>query len=120
MARKGKGFHLAVAYNTHQPQAAHSTTQFGGCSTSAFNKVSHRVRSSGDDSSGRWAWNRLQGRTQGVGQRNLVVISAYRPNPPNDRHQTMWFQHKAHFSHTNRDAEPREAFIKDLSTAINT
>ncbi|CAJ1945748.1 unnamed protein product [Cylindrotheca closterium] len=119
MARKGEGFHSAVAYNTHQPRAAHSTTQFGGCSTSAFNEVSHRVRSSGVDSLGRWAWIRLQGRTQGVGQRDLVVISAYRPNPPNDGHQTVWFQHNAHFSRTNRDAEPREAFIKDLSTAIN-
>ncbi|CAJ1933722.1 unnamed protein product, partial [Cylindrotheca closterium] len=119
MARKGEGFHSAVAYNTHQPRAAHSTTQFGGCSTSAFNEVSHQVRSSGDNSLGRWAWIRLQGQTRGVGQRNLVVISAYRPNPPNDRHQTVWFQQKAHFSRTNRDAEPREAFIKDLSTAIN-
>ena len=119
MARKGEGFHSAVAYNTHQPRAAHSTTQFGGCATSAFNEVSHRVRSSGEDSLGRWAWIRLQGQRRGEGQRDLVVVSAYRPNPPTAGQQTVWFQHKAHFSRTNREADPRDAFVKDISTAIN-
>ena len=120
MARKDAGFHSAVAFNTFQPRPTHSTSQFGGCSTSVLNEASHRVTSSGADELGRWSWIRLQGRTRDKGHRDLVVISAYRPNPPSDGHRTVWFQHKAHFSRTNRDADPREAFIKDLSAAVNS
>jgi len=49
MARKDAGFHSAVAFNTFQPRPTHSTSQFGGCSTSVLNEASHRVTSSGAD-----------------------------------------------------------------------
>ncbi|CAJ1939916.1 unnamed protein product [Cylindrotheca closterium] len=120
MARRGKVF--TRWWPTTTPinhRQAHSTTPFGGILISACNKVSHRVTSSGNNSLGQWAWIQLHGQTQGVGQQDLVVISAYQPNPPNDGQQTVWFKHKAHFGRTNRNAEPREVFIKDLLMAIS-
>ena len=52
--------------------------------------------------------------------RDLVVISAYRPNPPNSGKGTVWWQQKAHFIRTQRSGDPREAFTSDISTEITS
>ena len=115
-----EGSHSATAFNTHQRRTGISTSQYGGCTATVFNELAHSVRSSGSDDLGRWSWLRVQGRNKGGDQsQDLVVISAYRPNLPNAGQSTVWWQHQAHFYRTNRTAEPRQAFVTDLSNMIN-
>ena len=122
------GVHSVVSYNEHQRRrSSHNTTQYGGCSATALNLASHAVKISGADSLGRFAWIRFQGRkhkttgsnaavdhSSNPSSRDLVIISAYRPNLPSAGKETVWFQQMAHFSRTDRDIDPREAFVVDL------
>lgn len=121
------GFHTVVAYNEHQRRRNHNnTSQYGGCSTTALNQASHAVRSSGADSLGRFSWIRFQGRRRsspsgspGASSSDLVVVSAYRPNPPSAGKETVWYQQMAYFSRQDRLIDPREAFLVDLLEAVD-
>ncbi|CAJ1959777.1 unnamed protein product [Cylindrotheca closterium] len=50
--------------------------------------------------------------------KDLVVVSAYRPNPPGKGESTVWAQHRSFFRSQGRQRDPREAFMVDLLHAI--
>jgi len=89
-----------------------------------LNQVAHRAKEGGHDSVGlgRWAYVRLQGRKlKTIGgddpsgsmmkvneavrrpiSRDLVVVSAYRPNREGTRESTVWAQHRLYFPESIR------------------
>ena len=50
---------------------------------------------------------------------DLVVISAYRPNPPGSGESTVCAQQQLHFDKIGWRCDPRSAFTQDLGKAIN-
>jgi hypothetical protein len=62
---------------------------------------------------GRWTWTRFWG----WDNHTLQVISAYRPNPPAGPF-TVCAQHREYFNKMNDIQCPREAFLEDISKAI--
>ncbi|CAJ1960835.1 unnamed protein product [Cylindrotheca closterium] len=140
MKSKQKGFYSSVAYNWHQDRsAATSSVQWGGCITTVLNQVAHRAKEAGRDPTGlgRWAYVCLQGRKLKANggnvqdslvelndavrrpiSKDLVVVSAYRPNKQGLGGSTVWAQHRLHFHAVNRKANPRKAFVDDLCKQI--
>ena len=142
-----KGYFTSVANNRHQSRSgATSFFQQGGTAVSVLNEAAHTAKSSGCDPTGlgRWSFVRLRGKqfrptapsmdglqdepTEGPSQ-DLIVISAYRPNPPGDGESTVWAQHRLYFNERQhvqgtdgrkrqRRINPRTAFVTDLVTAI--
>ena len=138
---KQKGFYSSVAYNKHQQRSAATTAfQWGGCIATVLNQVSHRAKEGGHDPTGlgRWAYVRLQGRKlKMIGgedpsgsmmevneavrrpiSRDLVVVSAYRPNREGTGESTVWAQHRLYFNSIKRKVDPRKAFVDDLCKQI--
>ncbi|CAJ1940619.1 unnamed protein product, partial [Cylindrotheca closterium] len=127
-------------YNRHQDRsAATSAVQWGGCIATVLNQVAHRAKEAGRDPTGlgRWAYVRLQGRklkahggnvqdslvevndfVRGPISKDLVVVSAYRPNKQGLGGSTVWAQHRLHFHAVNRKVNPRKAFVDDLCKQI--
>ena len=142
-----RGYFTAVAHNRHQPRSgASSFKQQGGTAVSVFNEAAHSAKSSGCDPTGlgRWSFVRLRGKQRRSSDpsmdalqdeardhpsQDLIVISAYRPNPPGDGEFTVWAQHRLYFNERQdasgtrgrkrqRRINPRTAFVTDLVTAI--
>ena len=65
---------------------------------------------------GRWAYKRYRGK----GNQSLLVISGYRVSKRsgNPGPSTAWFQQKILLGQDNRDTEPAEAFLTDLTAWI--
>lgn len=126
------GHYSAIANNINQKRHLSSSFQYGGCIASIFNDVSKCAKESGHDPSGlgRWAYVRVRGKQFApVGvcavdasrrfSKDLVVISAYRPNPPSAGESTVWAQHQRYFNKIGRQKiDPREAFTQDLAKAV--
>ena len=136
-----KGFYSSVAFNNQQDRtAATSAFQWGGCIATVLNQVAHRSKEAGRDSTGlgRWSYVRLQGkklRSLGNGtsveplgevndnvrrpiSRDVVVVSAYRPNRQGTGPSTVWAQHRSFFNSQRRKIDPRKAFVDDLCKQI--
>ncbi|CAJ1952643.1 unnamed protein product [Cylindrotheca closterium] len=140
MKSEQKGFYSSVAYNWHQDRsAATSAVQWGGFIATVLNQVAHRAMEAGRDPTGlgRWAYVCLQGRKLkahggnvqdslvevndlvcGPISKDLVVVSAYRPNKQGLGGSTVWAQHRLHFHAVNRKVNPRKAFVDDLCKQI--
>ena len=129
------GHFSALASNIHfsgRNQQLGSSCRYGGCVASVFNDVAHASKEQGSDPTGlgRWAYIRIRGkkiRTDNRAHRHtpapsfshdLVVIAAYRPNPPGTGESTVWAQHRVYFNSIGRRVDPREAFVDDLSKEI--
>jgi hypothetical protein len=82
-----------------------------------MNEIAHRVVDKGRDNSllGRWSWTKLRGK-HGY---TLIIITAYRPNPPSAGVMGVYAQHSKYFNSINRDECPRSAFLTDLCDAIS-
>ncbi|CAJ1938373.1 unnamed protein product, partial [Cylindrotheca closterium] len=132
-----KGYYSVVAHNENRARPIASCSQYGGCVATILNSVAHRAKSFGRDPTklGRWAYVRVQGKqfarptsddqvceasdaSRSRFSRDLVVVSAYRPNPPGTGESTVWAQHRSFFRSQGRLREPREAFMVDLLRAI--
>ena len=126
------GYYTATAYNRHQDRTgSNSSFQWGGTAVTAFGKVAHGAKEYGCDPSGlgRWSFIRLRGKLKqkmevenGIHidrSQDLVVISAYRPNPPGSGESTVNAQHQLYFDKIGRRCDPRVAFVQDLCKVIN-
>jgi hypothetical protein len=124
------GHFSSTAFNRHSKRRFSTTSHLqGGCLASVLNEVSHRVKEGGQDATGlgRWSFIRLRGKSVASAEltkdranysRDLVVVSAYRPNPPGTGPATVWAQQKNFFNLQHNDIDPREAFVRDLIDAI--
>ena len=105
-------------YNTTE---LHQTTaiQHGGVGVCTTDEGVNRVINTGGDLSGlgRWAWVRLQGKAG----RTIRIITAYRPCGAGGE-GTVWEQHQRYFGnqYPKRVIDPREQFLTDLHTAIES
>ncbi|CAJ1938377.1 unnamed protein product [Cylindrotheca closterium] len=140
MKSEQKGFYSLVAYNRHQDRSAATlAVQWGGCIATVLNQVAHRAKEAGRDPTGlgQWAYVRLQGRKLkahggnvqdslvevndlvcGLISKDLVVVSAHRPNKQGLGGSTVWAQHRLHFHAVNRKVSPRKAFVDNLCKQI--
>ena len=50
--------------------------------------------------------------------RDLVVVSAYRPNKEGTGESTVWAQHRLYFNSIKRKVDPRKALVDDLCKQI--
>src|SRR5210317_979062 len=127
-----KGHYSSVAFNKHESTRT-SSFQYGGCLATVLDYVSHAVKSKGQDPTGlgRWSFIRLRGKSfpsiphapEDTSRRmshDLIVISAYRPNPPGSGETTVWDQQRVYFTERVRNIDPRKAFTTDLSQHIKT
>ena len=132
------GFSTVTAFNRQDSKIVGSSFQHGGTSVSVLSLLSHRSGQRGQDpwGLGRWSWIRIQGkdRTKSMvdvddnedGEeahipslsQDLIVVSAYRPNPPGMGVNTVWAQHRDHFLKLHRFEDPRELFWADLRVAL--
>jgi hypothetical protein len=108
--------HISHSHNTTFPPL--TDRQFGGTAIFTINHIAHHVFEKGYDNSGlgRWSWTKLRGKNGHV----LMIISAYRPNPPSAGVLGVYAQHNKYFSSIERQVCPREAFITDLCQDISS
>ena len=117
------GFYAVAAHNVHQNRhLAPSSLQYGGCAAALLNETAHAAKECGRDPSGlgRWTFIRIQGKVVDGQAKDLVVVSAYRPNKPNQGSSTVHAQHSQYFRSTGKKRNPRQAFLTDLRKAIQT
>jgi len=126
-----EGHFSSVAYYRHQEIPSPSGFQWGGCSATLLNKVSHRAKSAGEDESGlgRFSWIKLRGRdrqdTEGAtgtveqrGPRDLVVIAAYRPNKAGPNAGSVWTHQRNYWLDQGVSTDPREKFTEDVLSLV--
>jgi hypothetical protein len=72
--------HLHISHSHNTNFSPITQQQFGGTAIFTTNDIAHRVAEKGSDPSelGRWTWTKLRGKNN----HNLLIIAAYRPNPP--------------------------------------
>jgi hypothetical protein len=106
--------HISHSFNTTSPPT--SQRQFGGTALFSINDTAHKVAEKGSDPShlGRWTETKLRGKNG----HNLVIITAYRPNPPLAGVKGVYAQHSKYFNTIKRNICPREAFLIDLKNEI--
>ena len=107
----------SIGYN--QKDAGTSTFQPGGTMTISIGKTSHRVHSTGKDTTGlgRWSWTKFRG-SQNI---TLRTITAYRPCIPTTRGpSTVFSQHQRYLDSIDDTRCPREAMLNDLLRFIIT
>ena len=102
------------AYNKNENQTF-GKYQPGGVGISTVSEIANRVIEQGVDETllGRWAWTRLQGRNG----RTVRIISVYRP-VFSQGPRTTYEQQNRYFSSKNRQGNPRELLLSDLSKEI--
>jgi hypothetical protein len=107
--------HISLSHNCTFPPI--SEKQFGGTVIFTINEIAHRVVEKGKDNLllGRWSWTKLRGKNG----HTLVIITAYRPNPPSAGVMGVYAQHSKYFNSINRDECPRFAFLTDLHDIIS-
>ena len=113
------GMHSSLAFNRNKHRGANEGShQYGGVAVITVGQLSHSVDQRGQDPSGlgRWAWTTIRGRGGAV----LRVVAAYRPNPPGEGDSTVWWQHRAWLLAQGDEREPRQAFMEDLCSALQT
>ncbi len=132
-----QGHYSVSAFNSHEKRLhAPGSHQFGGVLATVLNQSAHRIKEGGRDPSGlgRWAWFRLQGKKQVDSDhiytgdqrlaqdrsKDLVVVSAYRPNESKLGAHTVYSQHRVHWLQQGRDTHPIKAFDDDLLEALST
>jgi hypothetical protein len=108
--------HLHISYSHNITSQAVTEKQYGGTALFTINDIAHSVAEKGCDSSGlgRWSWTKLRGK----GGYTLIIISAYRPNPPSAGVMGVYAQQSKYFNSIDCDICPREAFILDLKQEI--
>jgi hypothetical protein len=108
--------HLHISHSHNITFPARNEKQFGGTAVFSINDTAHRVVEKGWDSHllGRWSWTKLWGKNG----HSLIIIAAYRPNPPSAGVKGVYAQHAKYFNSIGRDTCPREAFLTDLSEEI--
>jgi hypothetical protein len=108
--------HLHISFSHNTTSQPEQEKQYGGTALFTINDMAHRAVEKGRDASGldRWSWAKLRGKDGHI----LVIISAYRPNPPSAGVMGTYAQHSRHFNSIDRDICPREAFILDLKQDI--
>lgn len=132
------GFYAESTYNVHQVRRTRSAFQWGGCAAAVLGDTAHSTPTGGSDTSGlgRWVWIRIKGKRirqehtfredsdEGVepesepASRDVIFVSAYRPNPQGKGNRTVWAQQRLHLLGIGREEDPREAFVHDLSASI--
>jgi len=105
--------HWSIGHNKQDPDSA--LYQPGGTSIVVVNKLSHRAQRPGNDKTGlgRWCWARLRGKNN----RQLRLVSVYRPCPANGPLST-YQQQIRHWSAQNIDCCPREKLLADLKEEV--
>ena len=116
-----KGCYSVTAHNENRARPIASCSQYEGCVATILNSVAHRAKSFGRDPTklGRWAYVRIQGKkfamppsdshvneatdaSRSRFSRDVVVVAAYRPNPPGTGESTVWAQHRSFFRSQGR------------------
>ncbi len=110
-----ESLHISHSNNSTFPPITEK--QFGGNALFTINSITHRVIGKGNDETGlgRWVWTRLRGKHG----HNLIIITAYRPNPPSAGVMGAYAQQAKYFNSIGRNACPRKAFLTDLALDIN-
>ena len=110
--------HRGHAYNFGDDES--DRRQYGGIVILSRNHSASRVMESGRDETGlgRWTWVRYRGRN-GIITR---IVGCYRPCVPSSTSSSgsVYAQHQRHFNAAADDICPREAFIRDLKTDIQS
>jgi hypothetical protein len=110
--------HCVFGYNMKDGDIA-SAFQPGGTTLISINNSSHRVISSGRDSSGlgRWTWTLYRGKHNVT----LRIITAYRPcKPSTPGPNTTYSQHQQYHNRISDIRCPRDSILEDLGQCINT
>jgi hypothetical protein len=102
-----------VGFNKHED---FNRSQYGGTSVSSIGRANQFVQSSGSDphNLGRWCWIQLA-----AGSTSTRIVSAYLPcRTPLDRRETVYNQHRRHFTALGDNRCPRTIFVEHLSEQI--
>ena len=120
-AAQGKAYYAASAHNQHRLKSFSTRTQcYGGTAAALLGTTAHAAHGGGNDPTGlgRWTYIRIQGKTRSSRLHDLIVVAAYRPNPPGVGSDTVWAQHRRYLLSKGRKLDPRAAFVSDLQKAI--
>ena len=122
----------SVAYYEHREIPTSSMFQYGGCTATLLGQVAHSARSSGKDPTGlgRFTWVRMRGRgrqqtdneiegASRLGSKDLVVVSAYRPNKATKYTGSVWQQQRIYWTERGEETDPREKFTADLKELVS-
>jgi endonuclease/exonuclease/phosphatase family metal-dependent hydrolase len=104
--------HTSVAYFKAFPTRA--SFQVGGVMQFIMGSTTSRVSKAGKDVLGRWAWHTLRGKNN----RQLRVISAYRPVRNESNAGSVWNQQQFYADLMNIKLNPHESWIADVSSEI--
>ncbi|CAJ1951623.1 unnamed protein product [Cylindrotheca closterium] len=125
-----QGHFSSVLYHEHQEFPTPLAHQWGGCSATLLNKVARRAKSGGKDESGlgRFSLIKIRGRdirqqesqTDGppAGPLDLVVVSAYRPNPEGTNEGSVWNYQRNYWLSKGVTMDPRDKLTLDLVDLI--
>jgi hypothetical protein len=111
-----QALHIASSY--YKSYEGSQATQYGGTTVWSRNTGTHRVMESGHDKLGigRWTWTRYRGKQD----HSLRVISAYRPVLNKSGTTSVWSQQRSFFDARNNDCCPRDIFVGDLVTEVQS
>ena len=107
---------VSSSNNKHE---SNSTFQYGGTSVMAFDEAAHRIKATGADLTGlgRWTWILFEGKSKHLTR----IVSAYVPCKSSDeRHQTVYNQHKRYFWKRGIQKCPRKLMHNHLIKQIKS
>ena len=104
-----------TAHNTHDRTG--NRKLWGGVAILATGETVHYARGTGADGQGlgRWCWSRYQ-----AGTTITRFVTLYRPTDNKRGQVTVYAQHKEYFESQNDDRDPRQAFLDDFTTELDS
>jgi exonuclease III len=109
---------MHISQNYYKQFPTTSVFQSGGVLQLAMGDITSRISAHGGDTTGqgRWTWQSFDGQ----GQRNIRVVTAYRPVRNTTNAGSVWHQQQYFADSNNYDGTPHDRWSADMLAAVTT